>query len=80
MAYDLQAKLLRILESGEYIKIGETKPTKVNVRSSLQPTGIWYKKSKTEVLGKISLQAVGFFSDTVTCIKRTSRRYSFIGR
>lgn len=32
MAYDLQAKLLRILESGEYIKIGETKPTKVNVR------------------------------------------------
>lgn len=32
MAYDLQAKLLRILESGEYIKIGETKPTRVNVR------------------------------------------------
>ena len=32
MAYDLQAKLLRILESGEYIKIGETKPTKVNGR------------------------------------------------
>lgn len=32
LAYDLQAKLLRILESGEYIKIGETKPTKVNVR------------------------------------------------
>lgn len=32
MAFDLQAKLLRILETGEYIKIGETKPTKVNVR------------------------------------------------
>lgn len=32
MAFDLQAKLLRILESGEYIKIGETKPTKVDVR------------------------------------------------
>ena len=32
MAFDLQAKLLRILESGEYIKIGDTKPTKVNVR------------------------------------------------
>ncbi|MEG1643561.1 MAG: sigma-54 dependent transcriptional regulator [Bacteroidales bacterium] len=32
MAFELQAKLLRVLESGEYIKIGDTKPTKVNVR------------------------------------------------
>lgn len=32
MVFDLQAKLLRILETGEYIKIGDTKPTKVNVR------------------------------------------------
>lgn len=32
MAFELQAKLLRILETGEYIKIGETKPTLVNVR------------------------------------------------
>lgn len=32
MAFDMQAKLLRILETGEYIKIGDTKPTKVNVR------------------------------------------------
>lgn len=32
MAYDLQARLLRVLETGEYIKIGDTKPTKVDVR------------------------------------------------
>ncbi len=32
MAYDLQAKLLRVLESGEFIKIGDSKPTKTNVR------------------------------------------------
>ncbi|WP_300604749.1 sigma-54 dependent transcriptional regulator [Niabella sp.] len=32
MAIDLQAKLLRVLESGEFIKIGETKPTKINIR------------------------------------------------
>lgn len=32
MAFELQAKLLRILEAGEYIKIGDTKPTRVNVR------------------------------------------------
>lgn len=32
MAPDLQAKLLRVLETGEFIKVGETKPTKVNVR------------------------------------------------
>lgn len=28
----LQAKLLRVLESGEYFRVGDTKPTKVNVR------------------------------------------------
>lgn len=32
MALDLQAKLLRVLESGEFIQIGHSKPTKVNVR------------------------------------------------
>lgn|SRR5574344_307148 len=32
MAFELQARLLRVLESGEYIKIGDTKPTKVDVR------------------------------------------------
>ena len=32
MAFELQAKLLRILETGEYMKIGDTKPTRVNVR------------------------------------------------
>ena len=32
MSFDLQAKLLRVLETGEFIKVGETKPTKVNVR------------------------------------------------
>ena len=32
MNYELQAKLLRVLEAGEFIKIGDTKPTRVNVR------------------------------------------------
>ena len=32
MSADLQAKLLRVLETGEFYKIGETQPTKVNVR------------------------------------------------
>jgi DNA-binding NtrC family response regulator len=32
MALDLQAKLLRVLETGEFMRVGETKPTKVNVR------------------------------------------------
>lgn len=32
MAFDLQARLLRVLEIGEYIKVGDTKPTKVDVR------------------------------------------------
>lgn len=32
MALDLQAKLLRVLENGEFIKVGESKVTKVNVR------------------------------------------------
>ncbi len=29
---DLQAKLLRVLETGEFIKVGDTKSTKINVR------------------------------------------------
>jgi two-component system, NtrC family, response regulator len=32
MAIDLQAKLLRVIETGEFLKVGESKPTKVNVR------------------------------------------------
>lgn len=32
MAHDLQAKLLRVLETGEFIKVGESKSTKVDVR------------------------------------------------
>lgn len=32
MAQDLQAKLLRVIETGEFLKVGESKPTKVNVR------------------------------------------------
>jgi two-component system NtrC family response regulator len=32
MSHDLQAKLLRVLENGTFIKIGETKTTKINVR------------------------------------------------
>ncbi|HXO76547.1 MAG TPA: sigma-54 dependent transcriptional regulator, partial [Puia sp.] len=32
MHIDLQAKLLRVLETSEFIKVGDTKPTKVNVR------------------------------------------------
>lgn len=32
MALDLQAKLLRVLENGEFLKVGDSKPTKVNVR------------------------------------------------
>ncbi|HWK06827.1 MAG TPA: sigma-54 dependent transcriptional regulator [Puia sp.] len=32
MNIDLQAKLLRVLESSEFIKVGDTKPTRVNVR------------------------------------------------
>lgn len=32
MSLELQAKLLRVLETGEFIRVGETKATKINVR------------------------------------------------
>jgi two-component system, NtrC family, response regulator len=32
MALELQAKLLRVIETGSFIKVGETKPTQINVR------------------------------------------------
>jgi two-component system, NtrC family, response regulator len=32
MSLELQSKLLRVLETGEFIKVGDTKPTRVDVR------------------------------------------------
>ena len=32
MALDLQAKILRVLETGEFLRVGDAKPIKVNVR------------------------------------------------
>lgn len=32
MAHDLQAKILRVLETSEFLRVGDTKPIKVNVR------------------------------------------------
>lgn len=32
MAIELQAKILRVLETGEFLKVGDSKPTKVDVR------------------------------------------------
>lgn len=32
LALDLQAKLLRVIESGEFFKVGESRPTKIDVR------------------------------------------------
>lgn len=32
MAMDIQSKLLRVIETGEFLKVGETKPTKTNAR------------------------------------------------
>lgn len=32
MPIDLQAKLLRVLETGEFLKVGDSKPTKVDIR------------------------------------------------
>lgn len=32
MPLDLQAKLLRVLENGEFIRVGDTKPTRVDIR------------------------------------------------
>ncbi len=32
MSLELQAKLLRVLETGEFFRVGDTKPTRVNVR------------------------------------------------
>jgi DNA-binding NtrC family response regulator len=32
MSLELQAKLLRVLETGEFFRVGETKPTRINIR------------------------------------------------
>jgi two-component system NtrC family response regulator len=47
MNIDLQAKLLRVLETGSFIKIGETKETKVNVRIIAATNRDLQKESET---------------------------------
>jgi DNA-binding NtrC family response regulator len=46
MALDLQAKLLRVLESGELIRVGESKPMKVDVRIIAATTGFTKRNRK----------------------------------
>ena len=57
MAFELQAKLLRILETGEYIKIGDTKPTRVNVRIiAATNRNLQEESSLAEVASKLNLE------------------------
>ena len=53
MHIDLQSKLLRVLETNEFIKVGDTKPTKVNVRIIAATNRDLKKRSKKENFGKI---------------------------
>lgn len=48
MAIDLQAKILRVLETKEFIKIGETKSQKIDVRIIAATNRILEKEIKTE--------------------------------
>lgn len=47
MSLELQAKLLRVLETGEFIKVGDTKLTKVNVRVIAATNKDLIKESET---------------------------------
>ncbi|HSZ25196.1 MAG TPA: sigma-54 dependent transcriptional regulator [Cytophagaceae bacterium] len=47
MNIDLQAKLLRVIETGSFIKVGETKETKVNVRIIAATNRDLQKESET---------------------------------
>jgi len=54
MNIDLQAKLLRVLETGEFYRVGESKARKVRSEELLlPPTAIWKKNRRMEILEKI---------------------------
>ena len=54
MSLDLQAKLLRVLETGEFIKMGDTKTLKVNVRI-IAATNRDLKKESDEGIFRLDL-------------------------
>lgn len=57
MPVELQAKLLRVLESGEFIKIGETRPTRVDVRLIAPRTATSKRRSPPGISARTSISA-----------------------
>ena len=69
MAFDLQAKLLRVLESGEFIKVGDTRPIKVNVRIIAATNRDLQKESRPGISVKIPITACLFFGfNSLLCV------------
>lgn len=52
LPYELQAKLLRVLETGEYLPVGADRPLQANVRIVRPPTRRYVKRSRPDVSGK----------------------------
>lgn len=65
MAFELQARLLRVIETGEYIKIGDTQPTKVDVRI-ISATNRNLKEEIKKVISVKTFISVFLFSDTAS--------------
>lgn len=83
MPVELQAKLLRVLESGEFIKIGETRPTKVDLRIIAATNRDLERRSPPAISAKTSFS--GFRCSAFSCrrstdAKRTSRSTPAISR
>jgi two-component system NtrC family response regulator len=80
MSLDLQAKLLRVLESGTFIKIGETKTTKVDVRLIAATNRNLLKESEESHFRLDLFYRLSGFSITLPPLRERSGDIELIGR
>jgi len=52
MSADLQVKVLRVLEEGEFERVGGHETIKVDARIIAATTGIWKRKSRRAISGR----------------------------
>ncbi len=75
MALDLQAKLLRVLETREFYKVGDSKPVKVNIRIIAATNRDLEKNQKKEPSALIYI--TGYPPSRYNCLRSTNAGKTF---
>lgn len=80
MPIDLQAKLLRVLESGEFLKVGDTKPTRVNVRILAATNRDLEEEIKKEHFRSDLFYRLSVFTITLPPLRERQEDITFLAR